>query len=628
MNTKPYLLNQNFNSLHEFFLRSAHETHHLESPFLHRKVHGEYQPISYGTALEKINAISIYLMSLGWSKGDKLAMILENCPEYIYWDQAMLKLGLVNVAIYPTLSPEETEYILNDSGAKGVVVGTTYLLKKVQKIQSNCPQLEKIFTLFEGQADGIRQVSYGSVVQQGKVLKEVHDSAVSKRFSDVKKDDLAALIYTSGTTGVPKGVMLSHYNFMSNAYDAVELCPQLDETEKFLSFLPLSHVYERLVSYYLCVFLGGQIAFSEGIEKIATNMGETNPTVFATVPRLLEKMEFKVRNNVNEKGGISKKIFYWAVNVGQNVRLRKENGKGKSVIQFFTYPLANKLVFSKIRGKLGGDIKLIVSGGGALPQHIGEFFGNIGIQVQEGYGLTETSPFVCVNEFHRQVFGTVGRIAPRQQVALEDIESGKIITTQTYDSFDPTFESEEGEILVKGPNIMLGYYNKPEETEAVFDKEGWFHTGDIGKFEQGYLKITDRKKNMLKTSLGKNIYPTPIENAYLKSNLIEQIFLIGDRMEYVTAIIVPSTEFLNSYGITNEDDFISTPWLEEPEAVQKINDELKKFGSELAKFEKIKKFAIKTSLFSLENGEMTPTQKVKRKVVLNKYKTKIETLYS
>lgn len=627
MNSKPYLSDQNFNSLHEFFLRSANKLHDLDSPFLHKKVHGEYQPISYGTALEKINAISTYLMSLGWQKGDKLAMILENCPEYIYWDQAMLKLGLVNVAIYPTLSPEETQYILNDSGAKGVVVGTTFLLKKVNKIENACPNLEKIFLLFEGQADEIKQISYGSIVKQGKVLSEIHGNAVTKRFAEVKKDDLAALIYTSGTTGVPKGVMLSHYNFMSNAYDATGLCPQLDKTDKFLSFLPLSHVYERLVSYYLCIYIGGQIAFSEGLEKIAKNMGETHPTVFATVPRLLEKMEDKVRKNVEEKGGLGKIIFYWAVGVGEKVRLRKEKGKGKTFLQFFTFAIANKLVFSKIREKLGGKIKLIVSGGGALPQHIGEFFGNIGIQVQEGYGLTETSPFVCVNEFHRQVFGTVGRIAPSQQVALENIETGEIITTQTYDSFNENFESEEGEILCKGPNIMQGYFNKPKETQEVFDSNGWFHTGDIGKFEKGYLKITDRKKNMLKTSLGKNIYPTPIENAYLKSEFIEQIFLIGDRKEYVTAFIVPSQPFLEKYNIFNEDDAISKPWIEHPRASEEIALELKKHGAELAKFEKIKKFALKSCLFSLENGEMTPTQKIKRKVVIEKHQSKIEELY-
>ena len=626
MNTQSNLLKKNFTSLHEFFLRSAQETHNLNSPFLHRKVNGLYTPINYRSALEKINAISIYLMSLGWEKGDKVAMILDNCPEYIYWDQAMLKLGLVNTAIYPTLSPEETEYILKDSGAKGVVVGTPFLLKKVQKIQQNCSCLEKIFPLFEGQSNGIDLISYGSIIKQGKTLNEMHKHAVEKRFKSVESKDLAALIYTSGTTGVPKGVMLSHYNFMSNAYDALELCPQIDQTDKFLSFLPLSHVYERLVSYYLCTYIGGQIAFSEGIEKIATNMAEAHPSVLATVPRLLERMEDKVRKNVEIKGGISKKIFYWAINLGRKIRKRKEIGKGKNLWQFITYPIAKKLVFDKIKEKLGGNIKLIVSGGGALPQHIGEFFGNIGIQVQEGYGLTETSPFVTVNEFHRQLYGTVGRVAPSQKVALESIENGEMIATQTYDSFDPNFQSEEGEILVKGPNVMLGYYNKPQETEEVFDKDGWFHTGDIGRFEQGYLKITDRKKNMLKTSLGKNIYPTPIENAYLKSDFIEQLFLLGDQREFVTAIIVPSETFLEKFKIlSNEDNVLQ--WITSPDCIRLIEEELKTCGKNLAKYEKVKRFVIKATPFSIENGEMTPTQKIKRKVVVEKYKTIIEDIY-
>ena len=626
MNSKNNLLKKDFTSLHQFLLRSAEEINSLDKPFLHRKVNGLYTPISFGSALEKINAICTYLVSLGWQKGDKVALILENCPEYIYWDQAMLKIGIVNTAIYPTLSPEETEYILNDSGAKGVIVGTSFLLKKVQKVRSNCPHLEKIFLMFEGQANEIDLISYGSLISQGKTMKAIHSTAVEKRFASVVPSDLAALIYTSGTTGVPKGVMLSHYNFMSNAYDALELCQQLDHTDKFLSFLPLSHVYERLVSYFLCTYIGGQIAFSEGIEKIATNMGEAKPSVLATVPRLLERMEDKVRKNVEAKGGFGKIVFYWALGVGQKVRLRKEKGKGKNIIQVFTYPIANKLVFTKIREKLGGNIKLIVSGGGALPQHIGEFFGNIGIQVQEGYGLTETSPFVTVNEFHRQVFGTVGRVAPSQKVAIENIETGNLITTQTYNSFAPDFESEEGEILVKGPNIMLGYYNKPKETQEVFDKDGWFHTGDIGKFEKGYLKITDRKKNMLKTSLGKNIYPTPIENAYLKSDFIEQVFLLGDKREYVTAIIVPSETFCEKFNIVVNEEII-TEWITNPEHISFIQNELKIHGANLAKYEKIKTFALKATYFSIENGEMTPTQKIKRKVVQEKYKETIENLY-
>lgn len=622
------LLKKDFRSLHEMLLRSANEIHTPEDTFMLRKVNGQYLPISYSDTLQKIERISTYLMSLGLEKGDKVAMVLENCPEYIYWDQAMLKLGLVNTAIYPTLSPEETAYIINDSGSKAIVLGTPFLLKKFQKIEAECPTIIKAFLMFEGQGDEEKLISYGNVLKEGGSLIEEYKGSIEQRFSQVEKDDLAALIYTSGTTGVPKGVMLSHYNFMSNTYDALELCSQISPQDRFLSFLPLSHVYERLVSYYLSTFVGCQIAFSEGIEKIAKNLGEASPSILATVPRLLERMEEKIRKNIDAKGGFPKKMFYWSLSVGEKYRKKKEAGKSVGLTAL-TKPIAEKLVFSKIKAKLGGNIKLIVSGGGALPQHIGEFFGNIGVQVQEGYGLTETSPFVSVNEFHRQVFGTVGRIAPSQKVALENIETGELIAEQSYDSFSPEYESEEGEILVKGPNIMLGYYNKPVETKEVFDQDGWFHTGDIGKFEKGYLKITDRKKNMLKTSLGKNIYPTPIENQYLQSSKIEQVFLIGDKLEYVTAIIVPSEEelvevFDKKPSYFDEENI----WIEEEEIINWLNEDIRKLGAPLAKYERPKSFLVKRKPFSLEDGEMTPTQKVKRKVVMEKYSDKINQLYN
>jgi long-chain acyl-CoA synthetase len=621
------LLKKDFNSLHELLLRSANEIHTPDSTFMIRKVNGQYMPISYSNTLEKVDRIAAYLMSMGLEKGDRVAMVLENCPEYIYWDQAMLKLGLVNTAIYPTLSPEETQYIINDSGSKAIVLGTPFLLKKFQKIEAECPSILKAFLMFEGSGDEGKLVSYGNVLTEGEKQIEMQKEAVQKRFSEVGKDDLAALIYTSGTTGVPKGVMLSHYNFMSNTYDALELCPQINPQDRFLSFLPLSHVYERLVSYYLSTYAGCQIAFSEGIEKIATNLGEASPSILATVPRLLERMEEKIRKNIDSKGGLSKKIFYWSLSVGEKYRKKKDAGRSTGLSGLMR-PIAEKLVFSKIKSKLGGNIKLVVSGGGALPQHIGEFFGNIGVQVQEGYGLTETSPFVSVNEFHRQVYGTVGRVAPSQKVALEDIESGEIIAEQSYDSFEPQYESGEGEILVKGPNVMLGYYNKPSETQEVFDKSGWFHTGDIGKFEKGYLKITDRKKNMLKTSLGKNIYPTPIENQYLQSSKIEQVFLIGDKLEYVTAIVVPAVdELLENFDKSPAYFEEESVWIEDEDVKKWLNEDIKKLGIPLAKYERLKDFLVKRKPFSLEDGEMTPTQKVKRKVVMEKYADKIKELY-
>ncbi len=358
-------------------------------------------------------------------------------------------------------------------------------------------------------------------------------------------------------------------------------------------------------------------------------MGEAKPTIMACVPRLLEKVEDKVRRNAIEQGGLKYKIFLWAISIGEKHRKKKEAEKSIGLLLAMQHNLAEKLVYSKIKARMGGKVKLMVSGGGALAKFVGEFFGNIGIKVQEGYGLTETSPFITVNEFHRQVFGTTGRVGPSQQVAIQNYETMEMITVQSYDTFNPAFECEEGEILVKGPNIMKGYYNKPQETAEVMDQDGWFHTGDIGKFEEGYLKITDRLKNMLKTSLGKNIFPTPIENTYLKSDLIEQVFLIGDKQEYVTGIVVPNKEeMMKQFNLTESFFQQKDAFIQDEKIVSWIEADLKKFGSSLAKFEQMRNVLIKRNPFTIEEGEMTPTQKIKRKVVIEKYKTQIASLYA
>jgi long-chain acyl-CoA synthetase len=329
-----------------------------------------------------------------------------------------------------------------------------------------------------------------------------------------------------------------------------------------------------------------------------------------------------------DKGGISTKIFFWSLKVGEKYRLTLEAKKPVDPLLKLKRMIAEKLVFSKIKSKLGGRLKLLVSGGGALPQHVGEFFGNIGIRCQQGYGLTETSPFVSVNEFERQVHGTSGRIAPRQQVAIQNIDTKEIITVQTYDNFNPDFESGEGEILCKGPNIMLGYYNNPAETAIVMDKDGWFHSGDIGKFEKGYLKITDRLKNMLKTSLGKNIYPTPVENNYLQSEKIEQIFIIGDKREYLTAIIVPKEDHLSKFfGLNNAYFNDDNPVIQDEKIKTWLMEDIKKLSLQITNYSRIKDFIIKRKPFSVESGELTVTLKQKRKLIEENYREWIEELY-
>ena len=618
-----------FRSLHDFLLNSANKIHNPQHHFLHQKIDGEWKSITYQEVINKANLIAAFLLKSGINKGDRVAVILENCPEYYMLDQALQKLGNVNVSIYPTLTPDETKFIINDSGSRMVFVGNPFLLKKVQKVESECPTLEKIIFMPSSKEEVGSVINFSSVIESGEQALPEFSKQIEEQFQTVTKDDLATLIYTSGTTGVPKGAMLTHYNFMSNCYDAKELCPAIMETDLYLSFLPLSHVFERMATMYLGIYVGASIAFSEGIEKVASNIMEIRPTVMATVPRLLERIHDKVIKNATAGGGIKAKIFLWAVKVGAAARVKKENGNTLGPILGIQLSIAEKLVFSKIKTKMGGRMKMFVSGGGALPKHVGEFFANLGLKVQEGYGLTETSPFVTVNEFERQVYGTVGRVAPRQYVAIQNIETKEIITIQHYDSFNPDFASEEGEILTKGPNVMKGYWQNEAETKNVFDEDGWFHTGDIGKFEKGYLKITDRLKNMLKTSLGKNIYPTQIENVYLQSDRIEQIFIIGDKREFLTAIIVPNKETAEEQipeklsAWDTEDDFIYDSDLE-----KWIAEDAKKISRNMAKFERIRNFRLKREPFSIENGDMTITLKVKRKVVLEKYDAQIEQMYS
>lgn len=618
-----------FKSLHEFFLNSANNIHNPQKTFLMRKEQGAWKEYSYAYLIEEINNMASFFIESGLEKGDRIAIVLENCPEYYIMDQALQKIGLVNVSIYPTLTPEETKFIINDSGSKMVAVGNPFLLKKVQKVEADCPTLEQIIFVPSDKKEEGKVINYSTVLEKGNTSLSKHIDEIENRFSQVGKEDLATLIYTSGTTGVPKGAMLTHYNFMSNCYDAKELCPAIMETDLYLSFLPLSHIFERMATMYLSTYVGAAVAFSEGIEKVASNISEVRPTVMATVPRLLERIHDKVIKNATAGGGIKAKIFLWSVGIGAKVRETRDNGQEPGGLLAIKAGIAEKLVFSKIKAKMGGRMKMFVSGGGALPKHVGEFFANLGLKVQEGYGLTETSPFCTVNEFERQVYGTVGRVAPRQYVAIQDIESKEILTVQHYDSFNAAFASEEGEILIKGPNVMKGYYQKKEETDNVFDQDGWFHTGDIGRFEKGYLKITDRLKNMLKTSLGKNIYPTQIENVYLKSDRIDQVFIIGDKREYLTAIVVPSVETLEEQNKEKADslseggDFTNDEWIK-----KWILEHMKESAKQLAKFERVKDILVKREPFSVENGDMTITLKVKRKVVMEKYEKEIESLYA
>jgi len=628
-------ISTDINTVPKFIRNTVANIHPDTYTFLKHKVGDVWVEISYKQALEKIDAISAWFLSIGVQKGDRLALIIENGPDYVYYDQALQQIGAVNTSIYPTLSEAEIEYILNDSGAKTIIVGNPFLLRKVAKIANNCPELIRIIPAFEDYEKNLGKaplnagvIGFKRLIEEGLQVVEQYASAINIAREAILPSDLSCLIYTSGTTGTPKGVMLTHHNLCENVRVCLIQIPVIESSDLFLSFLPLSHVFERTATYHICLAAGCQIAFAQSLELLAKNMGEVRPTVMNCVPRLLERIHDKAIKGGTEAGGMKAKIFLWALKIGKQYREVKETGKKPGPILSYEHKLADKLVFSKIKEKTGGRLKFMISGGGALPKNIGEFFGDLGIKVLEGFGLTETSPVMSVTENDRQVYGTVGRIIPGIEVAIQNYETRQIYTIQTYESFNPEYESPEGEIIVRGHCVMKGYWNKPEETAAAIDSDGWFHTGDIGRYYKGNLQITDRLKNMLVNAYGKNIYPTPVENTYLKSPRIEGVFLVGDKREYVTAIIIPAKETLQeTFNLKDEFFADQDVFIKDKEIVDWIGQDVRRLSNELAKFERIKNFKIKRNPFSMDEGEITPTMKAKRKVIEKKYANYIDEMY-
>ncbi len=607
--------------------------HQPEETFLIHKKNTTWQEISFKDTLQRADSVSAFFLEKGIVKGDRLGLMIENSPEYVYYDQGIQQIGVINVSIYPTLSEQEVAYIINDSGIKAILVGNPFLFKKVLKVADNCKELKYIIPAFAGFEKisvptdvNLEVIDFNIILQKN--VSEAEQQEISKRRSEVLPSDISSLIYTSGTTGTPKGVMLTHNNFVENVNVCLQQIPVIDETETFLSFLPLSHVFERTATYHVCCAQGCKIAFAQSLELLAKNMGEVRPTVMSCVPRLLERIHDKAIKSGTAGGGLKAKIFTWALETGKDYRETKEAGKNTGLVLNTKKAIAEKLVFSKIKEKTGGRLKFMISGGAALPKNVGEFFGDLGIKILEGFGLTETSPVMSVTEYHRQVYGTVGRVIPGIEVGIQDVETKAMISIQTHHTFNEDFECAEGEVIVRGHCVMKGYFNKPAETAEAIDKDRWFHTGDIGRFYKGNLQITDRLKNMIVNAYGKNVYPTPVENIYLKSPKIDQLFLIGDKREFITAIIIPNRETLQETFNLKEsffqegDDFIRNP-----EIIEWVEKDIKKISNELAKFERIKNFKIKRNPFSIDEGEITPTMKVKRRVVEKKYAEAINEMY-
>jgi len=573
---------------------------------LMEKVGDDYTSISYNEYLEKVLYLSSALISLDVKKGDKISIYSDNCIKWAITDFATVTVGGITVTIFPTLPSSQAKYILFHSESKIVFVGRKNQLEKVLGIKNELKHLEKIITFFDFEDSAFPEViSFKKLLKIGEEFYPKNNEVINQRVTELDSEDIASFIYTSGTTGPPKGAMLTHRNFVSNVTAAVKLFP-IDYNDIFLSFLPLSHVFERTAGHFLPVYIGATIAYSEKPEKVADNLPEVRPTVMVSVPRLYEKMHQKIIDKVEKSNLLKKKIFYWSLNTGKKFREAKEKGKISKLLST-RFNIADKLLFSKLRDKVGGRLRFFISGGAALPPEINEFFQNAGLDIYQGYGLTETSPVVSVNRIEKNKIGTVG-------LPIEGVDI-KI--------------SDDGEILVKGDNVMKGYYKDEIATQECIDSDGWFHTGDIGFIdEEGFLTITDRKKNIIVLDNGKNIAPQPIEFLLLSSKYIDQILLFGDKRKYISALIVPNFDYLTDYAkkynihFSTKDDLVNNDQIK-----TLFKNEINTYSYDLASYEKIKRFTLMNGEFTIENGEMTPSLKLKRGAIEKKYKDIIEKMY-
>ena len=566
------------------------EKHNL-SDALVKKYNNEWVKTSTKEYLEKANALSRGLLRLGVSKDDKIAIISSNNrTEWHISDIGILQTGAQTVPMYPTISAEDYEYILNHSESKYVFVSDIEVYEKLNSIKGNVTSLIDIYSYNE--ISGCK--NWNEVLELGK--DNSNQNEVEDRKANVTSSDLATIIYTSGTTGRPKGVMLTHHNIVSDVLMSAPRVPLRAGDTRALSFLPICHIFERMLTY-LYQYYGISIYFAESIEKISDNLKEVHPHVMSVVPRLLEKVYDKIYAKGADLTGVKKKLFFWALDLGMNYKPYKENG----FLYEFKLKIARKLIFSKWQEALGGELELLVCGSAALQTRLSKVFCAAGIPVMEGYGLTETSPVISVNDMRNKGFriGSVGKI-------LEGVEV-KI--------------AKDGEILCKGPNVMIGYYKDEDQTNEVI-KKGFFHTGDIGEIDNdGFLKITDRKKEMFKTSGGKYIAPQMLENHFKQSRFIEQIMVIGDGEKMPAAFIQPSFDFIKEWaerkginlGNSNE-EIISNE-----KVINRIQKEIDAINERFGNWEKVKRFELTHDIWSIDAGHLTPTMKLKRKVIKEKY---------
>ena len=553
------------------------------------KYNGKYEAISYKSLNDNINCFKDQLDVSGLKKGDKVAIISSNRPEWVITDLATIKLGAVLVPIYETLSSSEIKYVLNDAEVKVLIAEGEYL-DKIRKIKYEVPTLVKIIVINK---DNVMpdEESFACITRTG----NMHDTDPSI------ENELASIVYTSGTTGKPKGVMLSQENIITNAFSLIKR-GQVTEQDTFLSFLPLSHMYERTVGYYVPLFAGATIAYAQNINTIAENMLEIRPTIMNVVPRLLEKMYEKIRVTINNSSIIKKALFLSAIKNKNAYKERCDNAKRVPLVLDLKCKLLDVLVCKKIRNKVGGRLRFFTSGGASLKKDITYFFDNFGIKILEGYGLTETSPVLTSNSHDDYKIGSVGKPLPNVKIKLNETNN---------------------EVLAKSPGVMLGYYRNQQATDAAIDVEGWFHTGDIGSLDDdGYLWITGRLKELIITTYGQNISPNYIEEQLLNSKFIVQVIVYGDGETHISALIVPNKELLKKKFLL-QDPINWQERLQSEHIYRFIGSELEKHSINLARYERIKQFVLLEEAFSVANGLLTPTLKIKRKAVLKWYSEKL-----
>lgn len=566
---------------------------------LNTKYNGQWKATSTQEYIDKANAISRALIQLGVKPNDKVALIsTNNRTEWNVCDIGIMQTGAQDVPIYPTISKDEYEYVLNHSESVYCFVSDKEVYDKVMAIKNNVPSLKEVYTFDE--ISGAK--NWQEVLDLGK--DETHQEELEKRKKAIQEDDVATLIYTSGTTGKPKGVMLSHKNIASNAKYSAERLPIDPGKSSALSFLPVCHVYERML-HYMYQYCGVEIHFAESLDTISENLKEVKPEVMTAVPRLLEKVYDKIYAKGAELTGVKKKLFFWAVDLGLKFEPYGQNGWWYEM----QLKLANKLIFSKWREALGNNLKAIASGSAPLQPRLARVFNAAQIPVMEGYGLTETSPVVSVNDMRNHGFkiGTVGKPLRETEIKI----------------------GEDGEILVKGPQVMLGYFKNQEETDKVME-DGYFHTGDIGELDsEGFLKITDRKKEMFKTSGGKYVAPQTIENVMKQSRFIEQMMVIGEGEKMPAALIQPDFEFIKEWGNKKGKNIASEPKeiVKNKDVIERIQQEIDVYNERFGHWEKIKKFELTPDVWSIEGGQLTPTMKMKRKVIKEMYQELYNRIY-